>query len=95
MAYINYLTIFILFSGSMSQNPMPFSGHQTPNPTATHYLGNHVHEKTLSILGWNISTNENEDMKTLLSNGHSFIIFHFLHDEIISYQSDHYTVRIS
>ena len=48
-----------------------------------------------SILGRSISTNQNEDMKTLLSNGHSFIIFHFLHDEIISYQSDHYTVRIS
>ena len=23
----------------MSQNPMPFSGHQTPNPTATHFRG--------------------------------------------------------
>ena len=23
----------------MSQNPMPFSGHQTPNPTASHFRG--------------------------------------------------------
>ena len=23
----------------MSQNPMPFSGHQTPNPTTTHFRG--------------------------------------------------------
>ena len=35
-------------TGSMSQNPMPFSGHQTPNPTSIHFRGGGVSKKLYS-----------------------------------------------